>query len=198
MDTGGVRLDVSTLLSAYNSYYKLLQTHVCEDFSPRTPGTLVGGAVISRFGDGGRRQVMVNGVFHGKFWHRIKKCKEKKEHLETTLLQKMGISVQRHTGTTEREQSSFYICIIPPVYGTVTTVLFTIALVYFCFFYFCYISVLLLSVSIRLINNTERGIFYHFWRCRVQIKQQGWKLCNPGRYFSCALVWPYELPLHVI
>lgn len=73
-----MRLDVSTLLSAYNSYYKLLQTHVCEDFSPRTPGTLVGGAVISRFGDGGRRQVMVNAVFHGKFWHRIKKCKEKK------------------------------------------------------------------------------------------------------------------------
>lgn len=51
---------------------------MCEDFTPRTPGTLVGGAVISRFGNDGRRQVMVNGVFHEKFWHRIKKCKGKK------------------------------------------------------------------------------------------------------------------------
>lgn len=48
---------------------------------------------------------MVNGVFHEKFWHRIKKCKEKKkEHLETTLLQKTGISAKLHTGTTEGMQ----------------------------------------------------------------------------------------------
>lgn len=102
----------------------------------------------SRFGNDGRRQVTVNGLFHEKFWHWIKKCKEKKEHLETTFLQKMGISVQLH----ERMQrtvkflhlynsSSLWNC-------------------NYCFLHIWFISVLF-SVIIRLINNTERGIFYH-------------------------------------